>query len=153
MNRIPAILAAAILVAAAAPNRLLAQEVGEKAAATSREEAAREAAEAWLSLIAAEKYEESWNEASSHFQAAMTAADWARTAASVAGQTGALLSRRLSEARYTTALPGAPAGEYIVLLYSSSFGHAPDVQELVTVILEDGRWRVIGYFVRPAQGD
>jgi hypothetical protein len=151
MNRISMILAAAIIVAAAAPNRLLAQEVGAKATAASREEAAREAAEAWLSLIAAEKYEQSWKEASSLFQAAMSAEAWARAAASVAGQTGALLSRRLSEARYTTQLPGAPAGEYVVLTYASSFGHAPNVQELVTMILEDGRWRVIGYFVRPAQ--
>jgi hypothetical protein len=50
---------------------------------------------------------------------------------------------------YTTTLPGAPDGEYVVIQYQSSFGKKNLAVETVTPMLDqDGVWRVSGYFIR-----
>ncbi len=62
---------------------------------------------------------------------------------------GGLRSRRIDSATYATTLPGAPDGEYVVILYESSFENKRSAVETVTVTLDsDGTWRVSGYFVR-----
>ena len=49
---------------------------------------------------------------------------------------------------YTTSLPGAPDGEYVVLQYESEFQRKKYAIETVTPMLDDGQWRVSGYYIR-----
>ncbi|HEX7091032.1 MAG TPA: DUF4019 domain-containing protein [Longimicrobiales bacterium] len=140
---------AAVLLSAAAPASLLAQERGDTVA--TREQLAQKAAEAWLPLIHGGKYQESWQRAGKQFQQAVTAELWAQQAAAVVAQVGALKSRQLENAQYSTELPNAPAGEYVVLTYASAFANAPRAREVVVTVLEDGEWRVVGYFIGPAE--
>jgi len=140
---------AAILAGATAPQPLAAQEPD---AAPTREQAAQRAAEIWLALIGEAKYAESWQAAGSQFKQAVTSEQWTQQGANVAAQLGAFQRRELQDAQHTTELPNAPAGEYMVLTYSSAFANLPNAREVVILQLEDGEWKTIGYLVQPGQG-
>jgi len=138
---------AATLAGVAAPRPLAAQQ---PEAAPTREQAAQRAAEAWLALMDQGKYAESWKAAGSMFQQQVTAEQWAQQGAAVAAQLGAFQRRELQKAEYTTELPNVPKGEYMVLTYSSAFANLPSARELAVLHLENGEWKVVGYFVQPA---
>jgi menaquinone-dependent protoporphyrinogen IX oxidase len=139
---------AVVLLGVAAPASLMAQERSDTAA--TREQLAQKAAEAWLPLIEGGKYQESWQRAAKQFQQAVTAELWTQQAAAVVAQVGALKSRELENAQYSAELPNAPPGEYVVLTYASAFANVPRAREVVVTVLEEGEWRVVGYFVGPA---
>ncbi|PSQ98917.1 MAG: hypothetical protein BRD51_02635 [Bacteroidetes bacterium SW_11_64_17] len=94
-------------------------------------EAAKEAAQEWLALLDAGKYETTWEEGQAH--AALDS----------------LRSRSLVAARYATDIPNAPEGEYVVAQYKSMYG-AKETVETTYLKKDDGTWRVAGYFVKPA---
>jgi len=142
-------LALAAILAGAATQPVAAQQAGSQ---PTREQAAQRAAEAWLALFDEGKYTESWKAAGSQFQQQITAEQWAQQGAAVVAQLGAFQRRELQDARYTTELPNVPAGEYMVLMYSSAFANLPNAREVAILQLEDGEWKVVGYFVQPAQG-
>lgn len=142
LTHLPLILA--FVVAGAAP--LAAQDPHE-----AHEQAARADAEAWLALIDAGDYQASWEAAASPFKQAVTPELWAQQGALISGQLGEFQGRRLEDAQYTTELPNVPPGEYVALTYASEFANLPAAREFVTLVLEEGEWRVIGYYVRPAQ--
>ncbi|MEW6571079.1 MAG: DUF4019 domain-containing protein [Nitrospirota bacterium] len=51
--------------------------------------------------------------------------------------------------QYTTSLPGAPDGEYVVLRYKTVFENKKSSIEIVTPMLDkDGKWRVSGYYIK-----
>ena len=50
---------------------------------------------------------------------------------------------------YTTNLPGAPDGEYVVIQYKTSFQNKASAIETVTPMRDpDGVYRVSGYYIR-----
>jgi len=58
-------------------------------------------------------------------------------------------SRKLTNAKYSKSLPGAPDGEYVVVQYQTSFEHKKEAVETVTSALgKDGSWRLAGYFIK-----
>ena len=61
---------------------------------------------------------------------------------------GALLSRELINATYTTTVPGAPEGQYVVLNYGASFANRQQAEETVTLAFAKGYWRVSGYYIK-----
>ena len=62
---------------------------------------------------------------------------------------GASLSRKFISKRYLTSLPGAPDGEYVVILFAASFQNKQSAVETVTPMLDkDGTWRVSGYYIK-----
>ena len=62
--------------------------------------------------------------------------------------TGALQSRDLIDAAYTTTLPGAPEGQYVVLHYHVSFANRQDAVETLTLGFAKGYWRIVGYYIK-----
>lgn len=118
---------------------------------TEEESAAQAAAEAWLDLFDADEYAETWNEAATQFQEAMSAEQWAERAASVRQQVGALQEREFEAAESATDPPNAPPGEYVRLTYKSAFENVPSATETVALMKQqDGSWKVAGYRVVPA---
>ena len=110
--------------------------------------AALEAAEAWLELVDAEKYEESWNQAANYFQGAVPREQWLSSMQSGRKPLGQKLSRSLKSKQYHTSLPGVPDGEYVVIQFNTSFEHKRSAVETVTPMKEgDGTWRVSGYYI------
>ena len=111
--------------------------------------AARSAAEAWLGLVDAEKYAKSWDEAASFFKSKVSKTQWVELVGSTREPFGALKSRQFLGAKYTTELPGAPDGEYVVIQYKASYENKKNAIETITPMKDgDGRWRVSAYFVR-----
>jgi Protein of unknown function (DUF4019) len=111
--------------------------------------AAEQAAEAWLKFVDSGDYSQSWIEASSLFKSHVTEKEWEQKIAATRQPLGALITRNLKSAEYTTTLPGAPDGQYVVIRYDTSFANKKSAIETVTPMLDkDGQWRVSGYFIR-----
>jgi len=85
------------------------------AIADNAEMVAVKAAQQWLSLVDAGKFDHSWEAAAALFKNAISKAKWHQTIKAVRPPLGKLKSRNLTSATYTTALPGAPDGEYVVI--------------------------------------
>lgn len=109
---------------------------------------ARAAAERWLAFIDHGDAASSWEDSSSIFRGAVTPEQWRESLETVQDRLGRPLSRDLESAKYTTELPGAPDGEYVVLTYRTTFERKQNGRETVVPELEDGAWRVSGYFVK-----
>ena len=110
---------------------------------------ATRAARAWLALVDAGKYGQSWEQAASFFKKNVTKSQWEQAARQVRGATGAYVSRKLKSATLTKELPGAPAGQYVVIQFEAVFKNKKDAVETVTPMLDaDKKWRVAGYFIK-----
>jgi hypothetical protein len=113
------------------------------------EEAAESAALTWLAALDAGDYPTTWKTASSYFKEHISATNWAAAAASARGSVGALKSRRLTSATLTHMLPGAPDGDYVIILFKTSFEGKADAVETVTPMKDvDGTWHVSGYYIK-----
>jgi hypothetical protein len=113
------------------------------------EKLALAAAKAWLQLVDEGNYTESWNEASEYFKNAVTREQWEQTVRGVRGPLGETVSRTVKSMQYTTTLPGAPDGEYVVIQFDSSFTNKKTAVETITPMLDkDGMWRVSGYYIK-----
>lgn len=121
---------------------------GTALAAEASEAAAVQAAEAWLKLIDRGQYGASWDEASTMFRKAVPRATWEKQAAAAREPLGKVLDRRLASKQLTHELPGAPDGTYVVLVYETRFERKERGWEKVTMMLDGGRFRGAGYFVR-----
>jgi opacity protein-like surface antigen len=107
------------------------------------------AARAWLSVVDAGNYGQSWDEAAEPFKHNITKSQWERAVGSVREQTGAMKTRTLESAEPTHHLPGVPDGDYVVIVYHSSFAKAATATETVTPMRDaDGQWRVAAYRVK-----
>ena len=110
---------------------------------------AQKSAEAWLSLVDNGAYAESWKTAASLFKKAVTEEQWQGMLKTVRDPLGQLKERSLKAATPTKSPPGAPAGEYIVFDFNSTFANKAAASERVTVMKDtDGTWRAAGYYVK-----
>lgn len=110
---------------------------------------AKSAAGSWLALADAAQFAASWDQAAAPFQAAITKPKWEAAMQAVRAPLGAVQSRRLKSAVFTTTLPGAPDGEYVVIQFQTQFEHKAAAVETVTPMKgKDGAWRVSGYFIQ-----
>jgi hypothetical protein len=119
------------------------------AARSDREKAAIASAEKWLRIVDRGKYSESWEESSEYFKQAVQQDQWEQAVQAVREPLGELISRKVKSATYTTSLPGAPDGEYVVIKFSTSFENKKSGIETVTPRMDnDGVWRVSGYYIK-----
>jgi hypothetical protein len=103
-------------------------------------------------LVDRGEYESSWQQAASYFRSKVSQADWEKALKQVRAPLGAAGHRALMGSMYETDVPNAPKGEYVVLQYKTEMASGGPVIETVTPMLdEDGKWRVSGFFVKPAQ--
>ncbi len=109
--------------------------------------AAEGAARAWLADVDSGRYDNSWESAATLFKGQVSVEQWRNTIAGVRDPLGGVQSRSLKSGAYTTMLPGAPDGEYVVLRFDTVFENKARAVETVTPMLDDGEWRVSGYFV------
>lgn len=113
------------------------------------EQLAQESARSWLAMVDDGNYAGSWDQAAELFRSAVTKEQWQSALNATRAPLGKLVSRKLKSATYTTSLPGAPDGQYVVIQYDSSFEHKQSAVETITPTLDkDGKWRVSGYFIK-----
>jgi hypothetical protein len=114
-----------------------------------KELAAQRADTVWLALVDSGQYAESWKQAGAAIQAAVTQDKWVETIQRVRDQMGKMVTRRLKSASYATTLPGAPDGQYEVIIFETSFEHKQlGYETVVTSREKDGVWRVAGYYIK-----
>ncbi len=89
----------------------------------------------WLKLVDAGNYDRSWDYTGTVLKANIAREQWQEVLLRNRGPLGALISRKLTSAEYTTQLPGAPDGQYVVLQYESNFEHKNFATETVTPTL------------------
>jgi hypothetical protein len=121
--------------------RALAQDVR----ATTVQRVARD----WLNLVDRGDYSASWNAAGAKFKLAMRPERWAAAAKSVRGPLGFVEQRTIFNTSFTKTFPGAPEGDYALIVFRTAFRNNADSEETITVEHEaDDHWRVVGYTVR-----
>lgn len=137
------ILAPIVFVAAAfAAPVLHAQEASHVAAAT-------DASARWLAIMDAGKSGDTWDNGAPMMRAAVTREKWSEVITSLRGSLGAVNSRKLKSAEYKKSIPGAPEGEYVIIVYDTVFANNAGATETVTPMRQpDGSWKVSGYYVR-----
>ena len=131
---------------------VLALLLGGGAASLAQDEAkaeARSSAEAWLALLDEQQYAETWRRAGGMLKGAVNQDEWAKKLSVTLGPLGKVKSRSVRSTEYSTTLPGAPDGEYVVVIFDSVFKNKQTAVETVPLVTEDaGAWRVSGYWIR-----
>jgi hypothetical protein len=83
------------------------------------------------------------------FFRAIALEQWQQSLETARKPLGQNLSREVKSKEYTTSLPGAPDGEYVVIQFKSSFTNKKSAIETVTPMrVSDGIWRVSGYYIK-----
>jgi hypothetical protein len=115
----------------------------EDAAAT----AARSAAEEWLALTDAGKFDESWRAADSTLQNGISREEWIDQGRRVRGRLDSVRTRRFVRAQYRDSTGLLPGGRPVVLLkYRTEFDRGTTLEAVVTT-KPDTTWKVAGYRV------
>ena len=123
--------------------------IGSTLAQDPRGTIAQKESRSWLELTDRGDALASWSAAGKQFQNAITADKWADSLKQVRPPLGEVVGRTLLSTEFTTSFPGAPDGDYVLLVFRSSFAKKIDSGETVTLEHEaDGAWRVIGYLIR-----
>ena len=108
-----------------------------------------DAAMEWLKLVDSGQYRESYHRSSAYFRSVVLEEDWERMIEAVRGPLGEVISRDFKSSQYTTSLPGAPDGEYMVIQFDTSFANKKSAVETITPMKDtDGKWRVSGYYIK-----
>lgn len=115
----------------------------------SAEESAVASSQKWLSLVDKGKFSESWEKAASYFKKAIPEEKWLEAMNTFRQDLGKVITRKLKFKEYTTSLPGAPDGEYVVIQYETSFENKKSATETIIPMLDkDDTWRVSGYYIK-----
>jgi opacity protein-like surface antigen len=108
------------------------------------------AARAWLSIVDAGKFGESWDRSATTFQKGIAKANWEQAVGNVRVPIGALRSRILMKGADAPKLVKLAAGHAVVIQFISAFEKLAPAIETVTPFREqDGSWRVSGYYIKP----
>tara|TARA_R110000868_G_C10878741_1_gene762782 strand:- start:868 stop:1332 length:465 start_codon:yes stop_codon:yes gene_type:complete len=113
----------------------------------TKEEVVNDAKE-WLGLIYDNNYSQSWDNAASLFQNAISKEQWTQQLSGIVPPLGKVISRDLISSEYHTTLPGAPDGKYIVIQFKTSFENKNESIETVTQMKGGDQWKVSGYFIK-----
>lgn len=122
---------------------------GELFAQDPRASLVQESARTWLADTDRGDAAQSWKNAGKQFRNAITVERWADSLKQVRPPLGALSQRAVLATQFRKSFPGAPDGEYAIVVFRTTFAKKMDARETLTLEHEpDGMWRVIGYFIR-----
>jgi len=111
--------------------------------------AAQAAAHDWLALVERGDAQASWSAAGQKFQAAMPVSGWADALEKMRTPLGAVKYRTIVKTDFRKSFPGAPEGDYALIIYTTSYENKAVGSETLTLEHEpDGMWRVVGYSIR-----
>jgi len=108
------------------------------------------ASKTWLAVIDAKDYPKSWKTAAELFQSGVSEARWDGMVQGIRDKLGPLKSRGFQEAELTDTLPGMPKGDYAIVRFQTAFANEGDTIESITLVAEHGKWKVGGYYIKPA---
>ncbi len=103
----------------------------------------------WLGSIDDEDYGKGWDGAAGMFKALVNKEQLEASLGSVRKPLGKLVSRKVKSKNYTTQVPGAPDGEYVIMEFDTSFENKKAAVETVVMTLDtNSQWRMSGYYIR-----
>jgi hypothetical protein len=112
---------------------------------------AQQAADNWLALVDQGRYTGSYDQASQSFKVAVGREEWIQKATAARRETGKLLSRKVTRTTEMKNPPHAAPGDYVAVVYRSSFANLKSALETVVPVREkDGKWRVSNYTIKPS---
>jgi hypothetical protein len=114
----------------------------------AEEKLAESEALGFLKALDEGRYKESYDYTSNLIRSKMDSAQLAAELQKDRQPVGKLKTRKLLNMSYTTTLPNAPAGEYVVLQYQTDFEKKSAAVETMTMVFENGYWRVAGWFMK-----
>ncbi|QHD49539.1 DUF4019 domain-containing protein [Vreelandella aquamarina] len=117
-------------------------------AQASSVEAAEAAALAWLEAIDQGEYEQAWEKSSPLLKTPLSPTMLQRVVTLARSELGSVESRRRIRMSQYTSMPGAPRNDYKEFAFQTQFTNNQRVVEVVTPHLEEGTWRVSGYYVQ-----
>ncbi|XQU09830.1 DUF4019 domain-containing protein [Halomonas sp. LY9] len=117
-------------------------------AQASTTEAAEAAALAWLAAIDQGEYEQAWEKSSPLLKTPLSPTMLQRVVTLARNDLGNVESRRRIRMSQYTSMPGAPRNDYKEFTFQTQFTNNQRVVEVVTPHLEEGTWRVSGYYVQ-----
>jgi Protein of unknown function (DUF4019) len=143
----------ALLAASLAPAGLFAQQAPPQAPPggdphASEEQAAERQALGFLGYLDHGRYADSYAYTGMLLRAQADRDSFTTQIEKARGGTGALQSRELIDASYSTSVPEAPEGQYVVLHYHASFANRQDAVETLTLAFAKGYWRLVGYYIK-----
>ena len=109
---------------------------------------ATDAARAWLAVVDAGRYGESWKMSAEVFRNALPQSQWETMVASVRGKVGNVVLRKPLSVKYARDLPSAPPGEYVVIQYTTRFDTGIFTETVTPMKQPDGSWKVSGYYIK-----
>jgi DNA-binding CsgD family transcriptional regulator len=112
-------------------------------AASAAETAAVGSARQWLGLLDSGDWAASWDATGQTFKSLNTSAKWAEVSQKVRMPLGAMRSRELATVNFA---PAPPHGYWIVK-FKTSYVNKADAIETVSLVWEDGGWKVVGVFI------
>ena len=122
------------------------------AAAQAPGDGAARAMTAWLELVDAGRWAESWAGFAPPVQAMISVAAWeAGTRQARQPFAGGVASRRVESSEALPPPPGAPPGEFVRLHFTTRFAGGAQATETVTAMNGGDGWRAAGYFIAPHQ--
>jgi hypothetical protein len=109
---------------------------------------ATNAALAWLAVVDAGKYGESWQTAAEYFRDNITQSRWETLLADARGKLGHVQARKATSVQYARDLPKAPPGEYVMIQYTTRFENGLHTETVTPMKEKDGSWKVSGYQIK-----
>jgi hypothetical protein len=138
----------ALVLAAAVPSALPAQDYSDEGD-PAENAAARPAAAAFLKVVDAARYGETYDMAGENLRGTLSKKEWAGDLQKARTSVGKLESRELIGVRHTFKIPDGPPGNYYFVFYHSRYG-GRDWQEKVIFDLKGKDYRVEGSFIVPS---
>lgn len=104
-------------------------------------------AKQWLTLVDDQNYADAYQQMGTAGRGKIAADPWTQKIRDARVPLGAVSSRALKDVKMTKTLPGMRDGQYATIRYDSAFARKAGGVETVTLILENGAWSVISYFI------
>jgi hypothetical protein len=119
------------------------------AAGDTKGERAQQTALRWLELLDRGDYDSAYYEAAPMLQRALTLEKWRETMSALAAKIGPAEEHQFLHGRPAQDLPGAPKGQYYLLVFKPRFAKQPELLEQVALTRKSGgQWRVAGYYLK-----
>lgn len=142
------LLCCALIAHAQKEDRQQRQQEAANAAHAPQVEAAQKAATAWLELVDAEKYADSWKQTAPFLQAHVSEQNWVKRLDSMRKPIDPMVNRSLHTTQYREQFPGLPAGEYVAFVWETYFGAKHDMLESVIMSFDGSQWKPVGYAIQ-----
>ncbi len=114
----------------------------------AEEQAAQRQALGFLGYLDQGRYEDSYAYTGMLIRTSLDRESFAKQIENARTGAGAVVSRSLMDASYSTSVPSAPDGEYVTLHYGTSFANRQEAVETVVLAFAKSYWRVSGYFIK-----